>query len=131
MAPAQGKETILLVEDEESLRTLTRTILERNGSAVLEARGGEEAIEIAQHHPSSIDLLLTDMVMPGMRGHEVARSLAAARPGIRVIYMSGYTGFSDRGPTQPEDILLPKPITREALLRKVHEVLRLQKAPVG
>jgi CheY-like chemotaxis protein len=127
----QGSETILVVEDEESLRTLTRTILERNGYKVLEAGSGKEAIEIAQRHSGSIDLLLTDMVMPGMNGHEVARGVAAARPGVKVIYMSGYTEFSDNGPAQSEDILLPKPVTREALLRKMQEVLHLQKAPVG
>jgi two-component system cell cycle sensor histidine kinase/response regulator CckA len=129
--PARGSETILLVEDEESLRTLTRTILERNGYKVLEASGGKEAIEIAQRHGGSIDLLLTDMVMPGMNGHEVARSVAAVRPGAKVIYMSGYTGFSNNGPAHSEDILLPKPVTRQALLQKVREVLHLQKAPVG
>jgi len=130
-APARGSETILLVEDEESLRTLTRTVLERNGYTVLEASGGQEAIEIARRHAGSIDLVLTDMVMPGMSGHEVARHVAVERPRTKVIYMSGYTGFSDRGPTQSEDILLPKPVTRDALLRKVHEVLQLQKAPAG
>jgi two-component system, cell cycle sensor histidine kinase and response regulator CckA len=129
--PARGSETILLVEDEESLRTLTRTILERNGYVVLEASGGKEAIEVARRHGGSIDLLLTDMVMPGMKGHEVARGVAGLRPSVKVIYMSGYTGFSNNGPAESEDILLSKPVTREALLRKVHEVLRLQKAPVG
>ncbi len=129
-ATTPGSETILLVEDEESLRTLTRTMLERNGYVVLEASGGKEAIEIAERHASPIDLLLTDMVMPGMSGHETARGVSLARPGIKVIYMSGYTGFSQR-PAQPDDILLPKPITRDALLRKVDEVLHLQKAPVA
>ena len=70
------------------------------------------------------------MVMPGMKGHEVARSVGLLRPGVKVIYMSGYTGFSDRGAVEPDDILLPKPVMREALLRKVHEILHLQKAPV-
>ena len=105
-------------------------MLERNGYAVLEASGGKEAVEIAERHASPIDLLLTDMVMPGMSGHETARGVSLARPGIKVIYMSGYTGFS-QGSTQPDDILLPKPITRDALLRKVREVLHLHKAPVA
>ena len=129
--PARGSETILLVEDEESLRTLTRTTLERNGYTVLEADSGKEAIEIAHGHSGCIDLLLTDMVMPGMNGHEVARGVGHVRPGVKVIFMSGYSGFSDNGPAQFEDILLPKPVTREALLRKVHEVLHLQKEPAG
>jgi len=130
-APARGSETILLVEDEDSLRTLTRTMLEQNGYTVLEATGGDEAIEIARRHDHAIDLLLTDMVMPGMNGHDVARGLHLVRPGVKVVYMSGYSGFSNRGLAQPDDILLPKPITREALLRKVHEVLHLQNAPAA
>jgi two-component system, cell cycle sensor histidine kinase and response regulator CckA len=130
-ALARGSETILLVEDEESLRTLTRTILEQNGYRVLEASGGKEAIEIARLHVGPIDLLLTDMVMPGMNGHAVAQSLAPLRPGVKVVYMSGYSGFGHRGSVEPEDILLSKPLTRAALLRKLHEVLHLQKSPVA
>jgi two-component system cell cycle sensor histidine kinase/response regulator CckA len=129
-APVRGSETILLVEDEESLRTLTRTILEKNGYTVLEASGGKEAIEIARLHTSPIDLLLTDMVMPGMNGHAVAQSLALVRPGLKVVFMSGYSGFAHRGSVEPDDVLLSKPLTRDALLRKLHEVLHLQKAPV-
>jgi two-component system cell cycle sensor histidine kinase/response regulator CckA len=129
-APARGSETILLVEDEESLRTLTRTMLEQDGYTVLEASRGNEAIEIARLHGGPIDLLLTDIVMPGMNGHEVARSLAQVRPGIKVVYMSGYSGFGHRGLAESEDILLPKPLTRDVLLRKLHEVLHLQKDPV-
>jgi two-component system cell cycle sensor histidine kinase/response regulator CckA len=127
---ARGSETILLVEDEESLRTLTRTMLERNGYAVLEARGGEEAIEIARLHGPHIDLLLTDMVMPGMNGRAVAQSLALVRPGVKIVYMSGYSGFGSRGLAESGDILLSKPLTRDTLLRKLHEVLHLQKDPV-
>jgi two-component system, cell cycle sensor histidine kinase and response regulator CckA len=129
-ALARGSETILLIEDEESLRTLTRTILEQNGYTVLEASGGSQAIEIARFHGGPIDLLLTDIVMPGMNGHVVARSLALARPEMKIIYMSGYSGFSHGEPAESEDILLSKPLMRDALLRKLHEVLRLQKAPV-
>ena len=125
-APARGSETILLVEDEESLRTLTRTILEQSGYTVLEASRGSEAIEIARLHGGPIDLLLTDMVMPGMNGHAVARSLALVRPGIKIVYMSGYSGFGHRGLGESEDILLTKPLTRDALLRKLDEVLHLQ-----
>jgi PAS domain S-box-containing protein len=129
-APARGSETILLVEDEESLRTLTRTMLEQNGYTVLEASRGSEAIEIARLHRSDIDLLLTDMVMPGMNGHAVARSLAVICPGIKIVYMSGYSGFGSRGLAESEDILLSKPLTRDTLLRKLYEVLHLQKDPV-
>jgi PAS domain S-box-containing protein len=129
-ALARGSETILLVEDEESLRTLTCTILEQNGYTVLEAGGGMEAIEIARLHKHPIDLLLTDMVMPGMNGHAVAQSLAQLRPGLKVVYMSGYSGFGHRGLVEADDVLLSKPLRRDALLRKLHEVLHLQKTPV-
>jgi two-component system cell cycle sensor histidine kinase/response regulator CckA len=128
--PARGSETILLVEDEESLRTLTRTMLEQNGYTVLEASGGKDAIEIARLQGSAIDLLLTDMVMPGMNGRAVAHSLALMCPGIKVVYMSGYSGFGQRDLAEPDDILLSKPLTRDTLLRKLHEVLHLQKVPV-
>jgi PAS domain S-box-containing protein len=130
-ASARGSETILLVEDEESLRTLTRTMLEQNGYTVLAAGGGKEAIEIAQNCGRPIDLLLTDMVMPGMDGHAVARTLGLICPGIKVIYMSGYSGFGHRGIASSADILLSKPLTREAMLRKLHEVLHLQNDHVG
>jgi two-component system cell cycle sensor histidine kinase/response regulator CckA len=127
---ARGSETILLVEDEESLRTLTRVMLEQNGYTVLEANGGKEAIELARRHGRHIDLLLTDMVMPGMSGRTVARTLAQVRPEMKVVYMSGYTGFAEHGLPASDEILLPKPITRDTLLRKLREVLRLQKTPV-
>lgn len=130
-ALTKGSETILLVEDEESLRTLTRTILEQHGYTVLEASGGEEAMEIARRYASPIDLLLTDMVMPGINGRVVARNLAQVRPEIKVLYMSGYSGFASQGPAESGDILLTKPITRSALLRKLDEVLHLQKEPVA
>jgi two-component system, cell cycle sensor histidine kinase and response regulator CckA len=130
-APVRGSETILLVEDEESLRTLTRTMLEQSGYTVLEANGGKEATEVARRHPHSIDLLLTDMVMPGMDGHAVARSLALERPEMKVVYMSGYAGFAHRGVPEAEDVLLSKPITRDALLRKLREILHLQKTPTA
>jgi two-component system cell cycle sensor histidine kinase/response regulator CckA len=125
----RGSGTILLVEDEESLRTLTHDMLEQNGYTVLEASGGREAIEIARLHRGPIDLLLTDIVMPGINGHSVAHSLSLERPGIRVVFMSGYSGFSHHGTGDSEDIVLSKPLTRETLLQKLHEVLHLQKAP--
>jgi two-component system cell cycle sensor histidine kinase/response regulator CckA len=124
-----GSETVLLVEDEESLRTLTRTLLEQSGYTVLEAKGGSQAIEIARQHRGPIHLLLTDMVMPGMVGHEVADEVAPIRPDMRVIYMSGYVGFTPRGVLDSDESFLPKPFTQDTLLRKVHEVLNLQKEP--
>jgi two-component system cell cycle sensor histidine kinase/response regulator CckA len=120
-------ETILLVEDEESLRTLTRTLLEESGYTVLEANGGSRAIEIVRQHRGPIHLLLTDMVMPGMNGREVAEKLMPMCPGMRVIYMSGYAGFTPRGVLNFKAIFLPKPFTRDALVSKLREVLSLQK----
>jgi two-component system cell cycle sensor histidine kinase/response regulator CckA len=124
----QGSETILLVEDEESLRNLTRTLLERGGYTVLEASGGSQAVEIARQHQGPIHLLLTDMVMPGMNGRAVAENLKPVRPEMKVVYMSGYMSFTSRGLLDPEAIFLPKPVTRDALFLKVSEALNLQKA---
>ena len=125
--PEGGTETILLVEDEDSLRTLTRTLLEQGGYTVLEANGGNEAMEIARQHREPIDLLLTDMVMPGMGGPEVARNLVLIHPESKVMFMSGYTSFTRRGMLDPNAILLQKPFTRDALLSKLREVLDMQK----
>src|SRR6266853_2272658 len=111
-ALARGAETILLVEDEESLRTLTRNQLEDSGYTVLEASCGSEAIRIARQHRGPIHLLLTDVVMPGMNGRVVAENLSASRPETRVVYMSGYMGFSDYGLTNLDAIVIQKPFTR-------------------
>jgi two-component system cell cycle sensor histidine kinase/response regulator CckA len=119
----RGSETILLVEDEEALRTLTRDLLEGSGYAVLEAELPEAAVEIAHEHRGAIHLMLTDMVMPGMSGRDLASNLAAVRPDMKVVFMSGYTGFAHSGPADAETPWLAKPFTREALLRKVRETL--------
>jgi two-component system, cell cycle sensor histidine kinase and response regulator CckA len=119
----RGSETILLVEDEEALRGLTRSLLEDSGYTVLEAKLPEEAIEIAQRHGGSIHLLLTDMVMPGMNGRTLAANLAPIRPEMKVVYMSGYTGFTHAGLADSEIALLVKPFTRDTLLHKVREAL--------
>ena len=123
----RGSETILLVEDEESLRALTRTVLEQSGYTVLEADCGSRAIEISRQYQGHIHLLLTDMVMPAMNGRAVAKKLMPIHPEMRVIYMSGYAGYNPGGATSSEAIFLCKPFTRDALVRKVHEVLNLQK----
>ena len=102
-------------------------MLEQGGYTVLEANGGSQAIEIARQHHGPIHLLLTDMVMPGMNGLAVAENLMPVRPEMRVIYMSGYTNFTTRQQLDSEAIFLPKPITRDALLLKLHEVLNLPK----
>jgi two-component system, cell cycle sensor histidine kinase and response regulator CckA len=120
-----GSETILLVEDADSLRKLTRSFLESHGFRVLVAQSGEEAIQVEARHSGKIDLLLTDVVMPGMNGRVLSERLLPKQPGIRVLYMSGYTdsfiaghGVLDRGTA-----LLNKPFTEEALIGKVRDVL--------
>jgi CheY-like chemotaxis protein len=120
-----GKETILLAEDERSLRTLTRTTLEQSGYKVLEAKDGVEALAVSESCHVPIDLLLTDVVMPGMGGRALAEELTRRRPDIRVVYMSGYTGqvAGTQGPIDPGSDFLPKPFTRAVLARKIREAL--------
>jgi PAS domain S-box-containing protein len=125
-ALARGAETILLVEDEESLRTLTRSQLEDSGYTVLEANCGSEAIRIARQHRGPIHLLLTDVVMPGMNGRAVAEVLTASRPETRVVYISGYTGFSDYGLMNLDAVIIQKPFTRRVLLQRLREVIALE-----
>jgi CheY-like chemotaxis protein len=119
----RGAETILLVEDEDALRELTRILLEGGGYTVLEAERPGKAIEIAVRHDGPIHLMLTDMIMPGMNGRVLAANLAAVRPEMKVIFMSGYTGFTHPGLADSGVTFLAKPFTRDSLLRKLHEVL--------
>src|SRR5580704_13609185 len=120
-----GHETILLVEDEENLRRLARQSLENQGYRVIDAPDGATAIQISQAHQGPIHLLLTDVIMPGMNGRELANKVSSTRPEMRVLYMSGYTenhighnGTLDEGIT-----LLQKPFTLPALKAKVREML--------
>jgi two-component system, cell cycle sensor histidine kinase and response regulator CckA len=124
-ASPHGNETLLLVEDEVSLRKLSRHLLELCGYGVLEAESGAEALKIAQEHTGVIHLLLTDVVMPGMSGRVLADQLVKHRPETRVVYMSGYTGqtVGEHGVLAEGSFFLPKPFTREALARKVREAL--------
>jgi PAS domain S-box-containing protein len=119
----QGAETVLVVEDEVSLRTFTSTLLQNSGYTVLEAGDGEEALTLAGRYKHSIHLLLTDMIMPGMNGPAVAERLASLHPETKVLFMSGYTGFVSRGLIDPHAVLVSKPFTREELLRKIREAL--------
>jgi CheY-like chemotaxis protein len=119
----RGTETILLVEDEDALRELTRSVLVENGYTVLDADGPAAALELARLHLHSIQLILTDVVMPGMDGRAMVEKLMPMRPGLRVVYMSGYTGSTHRELLDPDAVLLPKPLTRAVLLRKVREAL--------
>ncbi|HEV2521862.1 MAG TPA: PAS domain S-box protein [Candidatus Acidoferrales bacterium] len=118
--------TVLLVEDEDSLRTLTRNVLEQGGYTVLEAGNGIEAVQVAQAHSGPIHLLLTDMVMPGMNGRAVAAKLSSMYPEIRIAYMSGYTGFSEAEYASLDAPIIAKPFTRAGLLQKLNEVLDLE-----
>jgi PAS domain S-box-containing protein len=120
--PARGAgETVLIVEDEPALREVTHRILSRAGYRVLAAASGPEAIEIVTGYPGDIDVLLTDVIMPRMMGKEAAERIRALRPGIKVLFMSGYTqGFLDtKGVVEPGIILLEKPFTEASLLIKV------------
>jgi PAS domain S-box-containing protein len=122
---AGGHETILLVEDEDSLRSLTRQSLESSGYQVLEARDGTSALETSMQHRGTIDLLLTDIVMPGMNGRALAQELIRRRPEIKIVYMSGYTGqsYSDESPINPGSFFLAKPFSRQVLTSKIREAL--------
>ena len=122
---ARGSETILLVEDEEAVRGLTSRILEKSGYRVIAAQHGKEAMDIATKEEGRIDLVLTDIVMPGMNGRGLVERLAGIRPRIKSLYMSGYTDddIVRRGFVEPSKSFLQKPFTSEALLRTVRKVL--------
>jgi PAS domain S-box-containing protein len=121
----RGSEAILLVEDEETLRELTREILAEAGYRVLEAENGARAFEVAAVHPGPIHLLLTDVVMPGLSGPKTAERLAALRPGIRVLFASGYTAdeLGPHGVLDSSVAFIQKPFGPELLLARVREVL--------
>jgi len=118
-------ETILVVEDAEPLRALTKEFLTASGYTVLEAANGDEAIQIAQSYAGSIDLLLTDVVMPRLGGKPLVEQMAQVRPHTRVLYMSGYPndGIVQAGILANGVILLEKPFTREILSKRVRQVL--------
>jgi len=120
-----GTESVLLVEDEDSLRGVVRKFLEKCGYVVLEARDGQSALRIASLFPGPIHALLTDVVMPGMSGCELARTLSLRRPTTKVLFMSGYAADANLPPeaTDPKGHLINKPFSRSALATKLREVL--------
>jgi DNA-binding response OmpR family regulator len=121
----RGHETILLVEDETNVRKLTRHYLETQGYIVLEAAEPASAIQISNSFSGVIHLLLTDVIMPGMNGHELAQRILSVRPAVKVLYMSGYTegAIGNNGTLDAGLILLQKPFTLPSLKAKVREVL--------
>jgi PAS domain S-box-containing protein len=121
----RGTETVLLVEDEDAVRNLSKFVLVSNGYSVLEARHGEEALTVAQQHEGAIQLLITDVVMPGMSGRQLAHTLRQLRPATRVLFMSGYTGESvlHDNVSNANLAFLQKPFSPIGLARKVREVL--------
>jgi PAS domain S-box-containing protein len=121
----RGGEIVLLVEDADALRKLARSFLQERGFKVLTAAHGEEALRVAAGHKGPIDLLLTDVVMPGMNGRALAEHLLPKRPGMRVLYISGYTDsfIAGHGVLEAGTHLLHKPFTEQALIAKVREVL--------
>src|SRR5579872_3747046 len=120
-----GSETILLIEDEEALRKLVRRTLEKHGYQLLVAASGREAIELARNYAGPIQLVISDVVMPQMGGREVAVQLRAVRPGIQVLFISGYTetAMMHGGNLNDGEIFLQKPFTPLTLARRVREML--------
>lgn len=123
--PSIGTETILVVEDDESLRKLVRVMLQSHGYQVLEARDGAEALAHGLDHPGSIQLLVTDVVLPGQPGREIAEQLRARRPELKVLFISGYTddALVRNGVLHGDIGFLQKPFSPSALGRKVREIL--------
>jgi two-component system cell cycle sensor histidine kinase/response regulator CckA len=121
----RGTETILVAEDEDGVRSLTKEVLEKYGYTVLEASNGEEALKIAERHEGPLDLLLSDVVMPRMGGPELAQELLARRPAVKVLYMSGYTDHPmvRRGVVNAGVAFLQKPFTPTVLVSRIREIL--------
>jgi CheY-like chemotaxis protein len=119
-------ETVLVVEDEEIVRELVCEVLEHQGYNILCAADGVEAMELAEDFDGEIHLLVTDVIMPHMNGHELAAKLSAIRPDMKVLYVSGYSDndIGDHGSLDPRFELLQKPFTPQTLARKIRDVIR-------
>ncbi len=125
VGPKHLGNTILLVEDDDIMRGLTRQLLQEHGYTVVEANDGKSALQIVKSYPGAIDLMLTDVVMRRMGGPELAERLSVSHPNLKVVYMSGYTGelMANRKVLKPGVTLLEKPFTRTALLNTIHQKL--------
>jgi two-component system cell cycle sensor histidine kinase/response regulator CckA len=125
LAAVGGTETVLLVEDEDSVRQLVRETLESRGYRVLEAANGTDALALAAAHSDPIHLVITDVVMPGLNGHELVQQLQPTRPGLKVLYLSGYAqdAFPATAAADSQKTFLQKPFTLQSLSRKVREIL--------
>jgi len=121
----RGSETVLVAEDDDSVQDVAQRTLQRYGYNGLSAQSGEEALRVSDQIDGPIHLLLTDVIMPGMSGHELGKRLQSARPEIKVVYMSGYTdnAISHHGVLDPAVHFMEKPFSPEGLARKVREVL--------
>jgi CheY-like chemotaxis protein len=120
-----GTETVLVVEDEDAIRTLVRLALEKQGYTVLTASNSSDALDLLKENSVHLDLLLTDVIMPGMSGRELAEKVLTERPGLRVLYMSGYTddALGRHGLQWTADQFIQKPFTPASLVEKVRTVL--------
>ncbi len=125
MSYHRGTETILLVDDEESLRTVVVDLLRQLGYQMISAASGKEALALAEKHPTKIDLLITDVIMDEMPGPELAEMLLSSRPEMKVIFISGFAegSLAPNGVLKPGTILVQKPFTIKVLSAKVREVL--------
>ena len=128
MSYQRGTETILLVDDEEALRTVVVDLLSQLGYYVLSAGNGRQAIKIAQEYPDKIDLLLTDVVMEGLPGPELAETLLRGRPEMKVVFISGFADGSHDWDSilRPGMVLVQKPFSIKILSTKLREVLHSQ-----
>jgi CheY-like chemotaxis protein len=123
--PRGSSEMVLLVEDERGVRELAREYLETSGYRVIEAENGHVALELAAMHAGPIDVLVTDVVMPGIGGRELAERVTQIRPGIKILYMTGYTdrAIVHHGILETDAVLLQKPFTLGTLASKLREIL--------
>lgn len=124
----KGSETVLLVEDNEQMREFTHEVLQQSGYTVLDAHDTRTAIQIAAGHAGSIDLLLSDMILPGIGGRELAKTLRATQPGARALYLSGYASEVASHAGELDAALLEKPFTSKSLLIAIRKILDSEKA---